>query len=175
MAVLEGAEEVPFQILGAQSQLPATESKPAPVLAAPLSVFGSPQRPLFVKDLIPLVSTNTIQSPSLASVTAPAPPKNEDSGSVAFQDLVLTPAAAPALDLVDAPVLALSQEPNTPGPSTDSSAPSTAFRRNESLFSEAMEEDKCNKVIIEDVGPDEEEDKALPQDLAEKDDNGEKK
>lgn len=175
MVIPEAAEKVPYQILGAQSQLAATESRPTSVLAAPLSVFGSPQRPLFVKDLIPLVSANPIQNPLLASVPAPAPNKtNEDAGSIAVQDVVPTPAQALALDLVDAPFLALSQEPSQPGPSTDSPAPSNAFSGSGSLFTEAKEQENRNQVTIEDLGPDEEEDKAPPQDQTENDDNGEK-
>lgn len=173
VVVPEAAEKVPYPILGAQSQLSATESQPTSVLAAPLSVFGSPQRPLFVKDLIPLVPANPIQTPLLASVPAPAPNKDEETGPVAVQDLV--PALAPAMDLVDAPVLALSQEQNPPDPSTDSPAPSTAFSGNGSLFTEAREWENRNQVTIEDLGPDEEEDQALPQEKTENDGNGENK
>lgn len=175
VVVPEAAEKVPDQILSAQSLLPATESQPTSVLADPLSVFGSPQRPLFAKDLIPLVPANPIQTPLLASVPAPAPNKDEDAGSVAVQDLVPAPAPAPAPDLVDAPVLVLSQEPNPPDPSTDSPAPSTALSGNGSLFTEARDWENRNQVTIEDLGPDEEEDQALPQDKTENDGNGEEK
>lgn len=171
VVVPEAAEKVPYQILAAQSQLPSTESQPTSVLAAPLSVFGSPQRPLFAKDLIPLVPANPIATPLLASVPAPAPNKDEDTGSVAVQDLVSAP--APALDLVDAPVQDLSQEPNPPDSSTDSPAPSTAFSGNGSLFTEASEWENRNQVTIEDLGPDEEEDQPLPLDKTENDGNGE--
>lgn len=172
VVVPEAAEKVPYEILGAQSQLLATESQPTSVLAAPLSVFGSPQRPLSVKDLIPLVPANPIQTPLLSSVPAPAPNTDEDSGSAAALNLV--PVRAPAL--IDAPVVALSQEPNRPDPSTDFPAPSTAFSGNGSLFTEARECENRNQVTIEDLGPDEEEDQALPQDKTETNDgNGEKK
>lgn len=173
VVVPEAAEKVPDQILDAQSQLPATESQPTTVLAAPLSVFGSALRPLFAKDLAPLVPANPIQAPLLASVPAPAPTKDEDTGSVAVQDLVPppAPAPAPAPDLDDAPVLALSQEPNPPNPSTDSPAPSTALSGIGPLFTESREWENRNQVTIEDLGPDEEEDIALPQGKIDNDGN----
>lgn len=175
VVVPEAAEKVPDQILGAQSQLPATESQPTTVLAAPLSVFGSALRPLFAKDLAPPVPANPIQAPLLASVPATDPTKDEDTGSVAVQDLVPPPAPAPAPELDDAPVLALSQEPNPPNPSTDSPAPSTALSGIGPLFTESREWESRNQVTIEDLGPDEEEDIALPQGKIENDGNGEKK
>lgn len=175
VVVPEAAEKVPDQILGAQSQLPATESQPTTVLAAPLSVFGSALRPLFAKDLAPPVPANPIQAPLLASVPATAPTKDEDTGSVAVQDLVPPPAPAPAPELDDAPVLALSQEPNPPNPSTDSPAPSTALSGIGPLFTESREWENRNQVTIEDLGPDEEEDISLPQGKIENDGNGEKK
>lgn len=171
VVVPEAAEKVPYQILSTPPQLPAAESQPTSVLAASVSVFGSPQRPLSAKDLIPLVAANPIQTPLLASVSAPAPTKDEDTGSVAVQAL----APAPVLDLVDAPVLAPSQETNPPEPSTDSPAPSTAFSGNGSLFTEARDWENRNQVTIEDLGPDEEEDQTTPQDKTDNDANGEKK
>ncbi|XP_075888541.1 hemogen isoform X2 [Nelusetta ayraudi] len=171
VVVPEAAEKVPDQILGAQSQLPATESQPTTVRAAPLSVFGSALRPLFAKDLAPPVPANPIQAPLLASVPATDPTKDEDTGSVAVQDLVPPPAPAPAPELDDAPVLALSQEPNPPNPSTDSPAPSTALSGIGPLFTESREWESRNQVTIEDLGPDEEEDIALPQGKIENDGN----
>lgn len=175
VVVPEAAEKVPDQILGAQSQLPDAESQPTTVLAAPLSVFGSALRPLFAKDLAPPVPVNPIQAPLSASVPAPAPTKDEDTVSVAVQDLGPPPAPASAPDRDDAPVLALSQEPNPPNPSTDSPAPSTALSGIGALFTESREWENRNKVTIEDLGPDEEEDIPLPQGKIENDGNGEKK
>lgn len=172
VVVPKAAEKVPDQILGAQSQLPAAESQPKSVRSAPLPVFGSPLRPLFAKDLTPLVSANPIQAPLLPLVRAPAPTKDEDKGSVAVQDLV--PPSAQASDLDGAPALALTQDPNLPDLSNDSPAPSTAFSGIGPLLMESKQLENRNQVTIEDLGPDEEEDIALPQEEIEKDGNGEK-
>lgn len=173
VVVPEAAEKVPDQILVAKSQLPATESQPTPVLAAPLPVFGSALRPLFVKDVAPPVPPNPIQTALLASVPAPAPTKDDNTGSAAVQGLASPPAPSPDQD--DAPVLALSQEPNLPHPSTHSPAPSTALSGIGPLFTESREWENRNQVTIEDLGPDEDEDIAMPQDKIENDGNGEKK
>lgn len=153
VVVSEPSEVIPDQTFVSLSLLPAVESQPAAVVAAPLPVFGSLQSPVFT--LAPPASANPTQTPLSLSVPAPVPTKDLDTPSVRVQDLAPTPApdAAPASTLILTPVQAASAAA-APSPPT---APSEVG----ALY---IESEDRNQVTIEDLGPDEEEDISLSQD-----------
>lgn len=155
-------EIIPDQTLGSLSLFPAVESQPMSAIAASLPVFGTPLKPLFASGLAPPAPVNPTQSPSLSSVPAPAPTKDKDTAPVTVQDLA--PAPAPAPDA--APVPAQTLEPNPAAPSAEAPATSTDSSGLGPLYIEPKEWDR-NQVMIEDLGPDEEEDITLPQDKVE--------
>lgn len=136
--VPEPAEVIPNQTSGSLSPLLAVESQPASVLAGPASlpVFGSVQSPVF--------------APTLVSPPAPAPfpAKVLDTAPIPVQDL------APAPDAV--PVPALCQPPVPVAP--------PAPPQVETLYIESQGREALDPVLIEDLGPDEEEDISLSQD-----------
>ncbi|XP_070779600.1 brain acid soluble protein 1 isoform X2 [Enoplosus armatus] len=137
VVVPEPAEVIP----GTLSPLLAFDSQPASVLAAPalLPVFGSVQSPVFA----PTLTTPALLSPS---VPAPSPSK------VAVQDSAPAPDAVPMPFLTQVPVTAAAADPPA--------APSQV----ESLYIESQGREALSKVLIEDLGPDEEEDVSLSQD-----------
>ncbi|TMS23308.1 Hemogen [Larimichthys crocea] len=151
VVVPEPAEVIPAQTSGSLPPLRAVESQPASVLAAPtpLPVFGSIQSPLFAPTLTP--SAPIIPTPALfsPSVPAPAPTKDVDTAPIPVQDL------DPAPDAVPAPVLTQVPDPAAP-------APPAAPPQVETLYVESQDSEPF--VLIEDLGPDEEEDLRLSED-----------
>lgn len=141
-AVPEPAEVVPDQTSGPLSPLLAVESQPASVTAGPASVpvFGLIQRPVF--------------GPTLLSPSAPAlfPTKVLDTAPVPVQDL------APAPDAVPVPA------PNQAPIPAAAPAPPAAPPQAETLYIESQGREALDSVLIEDLGPDEEEDISLSQD-----------
>ncbi|KAM3624059.1 uncharacterized protein V6R79_018561 [Siganus canaliculatus] len=176
VVVSEPAEATPDQTSG--SALPV-ESQPATVPAVPAGpaapavpaaptlglVFGTLERPIFSPSLIsqpPLKPAPAFFSPP---VPAPAPTKDPDSAPIPIQDLDPEPSPAPPPDIVSVPVL--SQDPV---PSEAAAPPAVP---QESEGPEAL-----NQVLIEDLGPDEEEDippsqcKSADEDMSETPSNG---
>ncbi|CAJ1052430.1 anti-sigma-I factor RsgI2 isoform X1 [Xyrichtys novacula] len=153
----EPAEVIPDQISG------SLESQPASVLIAPapLPLFGSIQNN---------VSAPTLTSPALVSTTIPipSPTKVLDTSSTPVQDSA--PAPAPAPDDVPDPILDPVPDPVSipglvPGTATaETPAPTAAFDLlsapvlDETLYTETQGKVAPNQVMIEDLGPDEEED-----------------
>lgn len=158
VVVSEPSEIIPDQTFVSLSLLPAVDSQPAAVVAAPLPVFGSLQSPVFTPTLAPPASANTTQTPLSLSAPAPAPTKDLDTPSVRVQDLAPTPApdAAPASTLILTPVLAASAAAAPPPPT----APSEVG----ALYIKSEDREDRNQVTIEDLGPDEEEDISLSPD-----------
>ncbi|KAM8772937.1 uncharacterized protein hemgn isoform 1-T1 [Acanthopagrus schlegelii] len=154
VVVSEPAEVIPDQTTA------AVEAPPVPVLAAPAPqpVFGSLQNPLFSP--APFISTPALFSPS---VPAPAPAKDLDRAPIPLQDL----APAPAPD--DVPVRTSTQAPDPAA----APAPPTAPSQVGALYVAAQGREAPNQVLIEDVGPDEDEDIPPSQDKrADEDLNG---
>lgn len=151
----EPAEIIPDQTLGSLSLLPAVESQPASVVAAPLPVFGSVQSPVFPPALAPPASANLTQTPFSPSAPAPASTKDLDTAPVLVQNLAPAP---------DAPVTALAQAPVPATPSAAAPAPPTAPSQVGVLYIETEDREDRNQVTIEDLGPDEEENISLSQD-----------
>ena len=145
VVVSEPAEVIPDQTTAAM------EAPPVPVLAAPAPqpVFGSLQNPLFSP--APFISTPALFSPS---VPAPAPAKDLDRAPIPLQDL----APAPAPD--DVPVRTSTQAPDPAA----APAPPTAPSQVGALYVAAQGREAPNQVLIEDVGPDEDEDIPPSQD-----------
>lgn len=160
-------EIIPDQTLGSLSLLPAVELQPTSAIAASLPVFGTPLKPLFASGFAPSAPVNPTQSPSLSSVPAPAPTKDKDTASVTVQDLAPAPAPAPAPALDADPVPAQTLEPNTATASAEAPATSTGSSGLGPLYIEPKEWENGNQVMIEDLGPDEEEDISLSQDKVE--------
>ncbi len=154
----EAAEVNPDQTSGSLTPLQAVESQPASVLAAPaaLPVFGSAQNPLFAPTLTPPAPANPTPALFSPSVSAPAPAKDPDVPPVPVKDLA--PAPAPAPELI--PVPALSQ---APVPAADP-APTAAPSQVEALYIGSQDKEALDQVLIEDVGPEEEQDISLTQD-----------
>ncbi|XP_022625837.1 nischarin-like isoform X1 [Seriola dumerili] len=130
----------PLLVVGSET----LESQPAPVLAAPASLpmFGSAQSSLFGPVLTSLDPVN--QTPALVSpsVPAPSPAVVVDTTPIPVQG------SAPAPDAI--PVPALSQAP------VPAAAP--APPQVETLYKESQGREALDQVLIEDLGPDEEED-----------------
>lgn len=164
VAAPEPAEVIPDQTSGSPSPLIAVGSQPAPVLPAPanLPVFGSLQRPLFASTLTSSAPVNPTPDPFPAPVPAPPPAKVLDAAPISVQDL------APAPDAVPDPAPALTQ---APAPAA-APAPPEAPPQVETLYIESQSREALDQVLIEDLGPDEEEDVSLSQDK--RDDEGNK-
>lgn len=140
VVVPEPAEVIPDQTLA------AVEEPPVLAASAPQLVFGSLQNPLFSP--APFISTPALFSPS---VSAPAPAKDLDRAPIPFQDV------APAPD--DVPVPTSTQAPDPAA----APAPPTAPSQVGALYV-AQGREAPNQVLIEDVGPDEDEDIPPSQD-----------
>lgn len=141
----------PDEVIPAQASGSLVESQPASVLAAPapLPVFGSIQSPLFSPTLTPPAPVILTPSQFSPSVSAPAPAKDVDAAPIPVQD------RAPGPDAVPARVLTQASNPAAP-------APPAALPQVESLYVESQDSEPF--VLIEDLGPDEEEDLCLPED-----------
>ncbi|KAM9362861.1 uncharacterized protein hemgn isoform 2-T2 [Symphorus nematophorus] len=172
VVVPEPAAKVVSDQTSASSFTPllAVESQPAPVPApaapAPLPLFGSLQNPLFAPTLTPpappVNPTPALFSPS---IPAPAPAKDLDTAPIPVQDLA--PAADEAPDAVPVPVL--SQDPDPAA----APAPPAAPPQVETLYVESQSKEDLDQVLIEDLGPDDEEDISVSQDKrADEDLNG---
>lgn len=145
VVVSEPVEIIPL------STLPAVESQPASALAAPLPMFGSVQSPIFAPTLTPLVlapSTQALESPS---VPAPA----EDP--IPIQDL----SPAPAPDVVSVSTLSEAPLPAAP-PAADPVFPTDPSQTGDAK--DLQDREDRNQVVIEDLGPDDEEDISPSQD-----------
>ncbi|KAM7419392.1 hypothetical protein PAMA_016495 [Pampus argenteus] len=158
VVVPEPVGVIPAQTSGSLIPLLAMGSDtfelPTSVLAAPapMPVFGSVQNPLFTPTLTspapaPVNTTPALVSPS---VFAPSPAKVLDKAPVPAQD------SSPAPDAV--PVPALSQAP------VPAVAPAPPTAQVETLYAESKGKEALDQVLIEDLGPDEEEDISSTQD-----------
>ncbi|XP_070684594.1 uncharacterized protein hemgn isoform X2 [Pempheris klunzingeri] len=162
VVVPEPAEVIPDQV--SLSPLLAVESQPAPVLAAPapLLVFGSAQNPLFAPSLTfpgPVNPTPPLFSPSFP---APSPTKVVNTTPNPVQDFSLASAA----DAVPVPVPVPDQDP-VPAAAAD---PAEAPPQVETLYVESEGREALAQVLIEDLGPDEEEDISPSQDKGDDED-----
>ncbi|XP_053193941.1 uncharacterized protein hemgn isoform X2 [Scomber japonicus] len=162
VVVPEPVEVIPAQASGSLTPLLAVgsdmfESPPAPVIAAPAPViaapapviaapapmlFGSLQSPLFAPTLISRAPVNP--TPAFVSPSVLAPAKVLDTASVPAQD------STPAPDAV--PVPAVSRDP----------VPAVA--QVETLYTESQDRVALDQVLIEDLGPDDEDDIPPTQD-----------
>ncbi|XP_040891130.1 BCL-6 corepressor-like protein 1 isoform X2 [Toxotes jaculatrix] len=127
------------------------ESQPASVLSAPASmpVLGSAQSSVLAPVLTSPAPVN--QTPALVSPSVPAPsPIVLDTAPIPIKD------SAPVLAPDAVPVPALSQ---TPVPATAPAPPQA-----ETLYTESQGMEVLDQVLIEDLGPDEEEDICPSQD-----------
>lgn len=136
VVVPEPAGVIPTQISGSFSQ-------PAPVLTAPapVPVLGSVQSSVFAPDAspAPVNPTPAVVSPS---VPASSPAKIVDTAPVPAPDAVPVPA------LTKAPVPAAAPAPPLV----------------ETLYTESQGRETLDQVLVEDLGPDEEEDIIPSQD-----------
>lgn len=148
-AVPEAAEVIPDQTSGSLSPLIAVELQPASA-PAPLPVFGSVQSPLFAPVPTPPAPLNPAPAPFSPSVPAPAPVQDLDTAPILVQDLDPAPDAVPFLTQTPVPAAA--------------PAPPAAPPQVETLNIESQGREPLNQVLIEDLGPDEEEDASLSQD-----------
>ncbi|XP_026216654.1 skin secretory protein xP2 isoform X2 [Anabas testudineus] len=144
VAVPEPAGVIPDQTSGSLTPLltvggDTLESQPASSLAAPAVVplLGSVQSPVFA----PALTSPAPVNPSPAGVPAPSPAKSVNTAPV------------PAPDAVSVP--ALSQVP------VPAAAPAPPLV--ETLYTESQGRETIDQVLIEDLGPDEEEDISLSQ------------
>lgn len=144
VVVSEPAEIIPL------STLPAVESQPASAVVAPLPMFGSVQSPVFAPTLTPLALAPLTQALESTSVPAPA----EDP--IPIQDL--SPAPAP-----DVSVSTLSEAPLPDAPpAADPVLPTDPSQTGDAK--ELQDREDRNQVVIEDLGPDDEEDISPSQD-----------
>ncbi|XP_040002895.1 helicase SRCAP isoform X2 [Xiphias gladius] len=122
------------------------ESQPASVLAASIPEVGSVQSSVLAPFLTSPVPVN--QTPALVLPSAPdkSPASVLDTAPIPFQDSAPAPATAP--DAV--PVPALSQ---APVPFAGPAPPQM-----KTLYTESQGREALDQVLIEDLGPDEEED-----------------
>ncbi|KAM7009152.1 uncharacterized protein hemgn isoform 2-T2 [Tautogolabrus adspersus] len=147
----EPVEVIPDQASG------FLESKPASVLTAPppLPVFGSLQNPVFAPALTSsalLNETRAIIPPSLPAIVL-------DTAPISLQDL----APATVADAVPVPVSDPDPAPTeTPVPAA-APAPPAAPPQVESFYTGTQGMEALNKVLIEDLGPDEDEDISVSQ------------
>lgn len=111
-----------------------------------MPVFGSVQSPVFAPTLTSPAPAPVNPTPALVSlsVLAPSPAKVLDTAPVPAQD------SSPAPDAV--PVPALSQAP------VPAVAPAAPTAQVETLYTESQGREALDQVLIEDLGPDEEED-----------------
>ncbi|KAM7394385.1 hypothetical protein PAMP_021192 [Pampus punctatissimus] len=158
VVVPEPVEVIPAQTSGSLIPLLAVGSDtfelPTSVLAdpAPMPVFGSVQSPLFTPTLTypapaPVNTTPALVSPS---VLAPSPAKVLDKAPVPAQDSSPPPDAVPVPAISQAPVPAVAPAPPT--------------AQVETLYAESKGREALDQVLIEDLGPDEEEDISSTQD-----------
>uniref|UniRef100_UPI0037E91E46 nematocyst expressed protein 3-like isoform X2 n=1 Tax=Semicossyphus pulcher TaxID=241346 RepID=UPI0037E91E46 len=169
-AVPEPAEVIADQTSG------SLESQPASVLAAPapLPLFGSIQSPIFAPSLTspaPINPTPALVSPS---VPAPSPAKVLDTAPIPVQDLAPAPAQASASALDAVPVPVPDPDPD-PTPTQDpvlaaAPAPPAPPPRVETLYVGTQGKEAPNQVLIEDLGPDEEEDISQSQEKGDDED-----
>ncbi|XP_035516853.1 skin secretory protein xP2 isoform X2 [Morone saxatilis] len=143
VVVPEPTEVILDQTASSLSPLLAVESKPASVLAAPspLPLFGSIRSPVFAPTLTP--PAPALFSPS---VPAQAPAKDLDTAPVPVQDLAPAPDAAPVTT------------------SDPAAAPSAAPPQVDPFYIGSQGSKALDQVLIEDLGPDEEQDTPVPQD-----------
>ncbi|XP_074520025.1 uncharacterized protein hemgn isoform X2 [Halichoeres trimaculatus] len=159
----EPAEVTPDQTSG------SLESQPASVLAAPapLQLFGSFQNPVFGPALTSPAPGDP--TPPLISPSGPSPSSTKilDTAQIPIQELApvlaLAPGAVPVpasdQDLVKEPGLVPVEIPVPPAAPGPQSAPAQV----ETPYTGAQGKEALNKVIIEDLGPDEEEDITLSE------------
>ncbi|XP_044047648.1 rab-like protein 6 isoform X2 [Siniperca chuatsi] len=154
VVVPEPAEVIPDQTSGSLSPLLALESQPASVLAAPapLPVFGFVQRSVCAPSLTSPAPVSLTPALSTPSVPAPSPTKVLDTAPIHVQDLAPAPDAVPVPFLTQDPVLAAAPAPPAAPPQVGT------------LYIESQGREAIDQVLIEDLGPDEEEDISLSQD-----------
>ncbi|XP_067440981.1 hemogen isoform X1 [Thunnus thynnus] len=149
VVVPEPAAVIPAQTSGSLTPLLSVGSDtcdlppvPVPAVPAPMPLFGSLQSPFFF-------------APTLTSPPAPAP-VNPTPALVSPSVLPPSPAKVPAQDSSPAPdaapVPALSRAP------VPSVAPAPPIAQVETLYTESQGREALDQVLIEDLGPDEEED-----------------
>ncbi|XP_049899848.1 calphotin isoform X2 [Epinephelus moara] len=173
VVVPEPAELIPDQTPGSLTLSLAVEPQPPTVLAAPAPplVFGSIQSAVFAPTLTspafvdptPASFSPSALAPSLAAALDMAPIPVQESP---VQASAPAPAPAPAPDTVPAPAPDTVPAPavtQAPVPAADP-APPTAPPQVETFYSESQGRELLAPVLIEDLGPDEEEDIAPSQD-----------
>ncbi|XP_026158279.1 predicted GPI-anchored protein 58 isoform X2 [Mastacembelus armatus] len=152
VVVISSGSLSPFTVVDGDTLV----TQPEAVFTGPAPVLGSFQSPVFAPALSSPAPVNP--TPALVSPSVPAPPPEK----------ILDIAPLPALDA--AAVAAQSQSP-VPAPAP---AAPTALPLVETLYTESQSEEALDQVLIEDLGPDEEEDispsqdKRPDEDLAEK-------
>lgn len=131
---------------GSLSTLLSVQSQPA--APAPLPVFGSVQSPLTAPTLTYPAPVNPAPTPALfsPSVQAPSPTKVLDTAPIPVQDLAPAPAPDAVPALTQAPVPAVAAAPPEAPPQVE-----TVY-----IGSQGREE-APDQVLIEDLGPDDEE------------------
>lgn len=165
VVVPEPAQVFPDQTSGSVAPLAAVESQPAPVLAAPaapaappvpaaMPVFGSIQNPLFIRPLFSPALVNPTPSFYSSSVTTPDLTKDVDAAPGPVQDL------DPAPDVIPVSTMPL--------------PPPAAAPQVETLNTESEGREVPDQVLIEDLGPDEEEDVPVSRDPQADEGNSEK-
>ncbi|XP_049427375.1 calphotin isoform X2 [Epinephelus fuscoguttatus] len=163
VVVPEHAELIPDQTPGSLTPSLAVEPTVLATPAPPL-VFGSIQSPVFTPttltspafvDPTPASFSPSALAPSLAAALDMAPIPVQESP---VQDSAPALAPAPAPDTDPAPAAT-----QAPVPAADP-APPTAPPQVETFYSESQGRESLAPVLIEDLGPDEEEDIAPSQD-----------
>ncbi|XP_051239751.1 skin secretory protein xP2 isoform X2 [Dicentrarchus labrax] len=148
VVVPEPTEVTLDQTASSLSPLLTVESKPASVLAAPapLPLFGSIQSAVFAPTLTPPAPVNLAPALFSPSVPAQVPAKDLDTAPVPVQDLAPAPDAAPV-------------------PTSDpAAAPSAAPPQVDPFYIGSQGSKALDQVLIEDLGPDEEQEIPVPQD-----------
>ena len=128
----------------------AFEPQPASVLPASMAVFGSLQRSVLAPVLTSPAPVN--QTPALDSPSIPTPAGVLDKAPIPVPHSA--PALAPAPDVVLVPALY-----KDPVPAAGPAPP-----QGETFYTESQGKEALDQVLIEDLGPDEEEDISPSQD-----------
>ncbi|XP_034544263.1 cyclin-dependent kinase inhibitor 1C isoform X2 [Notolabrus celidotus] len=166
------AEVIPEQASG------SLESQPTSVLAAPgpLTLFGSFQNPVFTPTLTSPALVDPTQALISLSRPAPSTTKVLDTAPVPVQEMASGSASAPVAVPVPTPdpdpVQELGSAPSEIPVPTAAPDPQSAPDQVETLYTGTQGKEALNQVIIEDLGPDEEEGITLSQENNEKDLSG---
>ncbi|XP_033479437.1 hemogen isoform X1 [Epinephelus lanceolatus] len=160
VVVPEPAEFIPDQTPGSLTPSLAVEPQPPTVLAtpAPPLVFGSIQSPIFAPTLTSPAFVDPTPASFSPSALAPSLAAALDMAPIPVQESpVQDSAPAPAPDTVPAPAVTQAPVPAA-DPAPPTAPPQVTF------YSESQGREPLAPVLIEDLGPDEEEDIAPSQD-----------